>query len=277
MLPMQYTKRAARAGHMRLKLAFNGLQQMGKRLGSVVVGVIGMRKRNTREEDAEKGRESSRSPAELSVDPLSISAPPTINMKASSEVGTERFGSPTPISPVSPTAKTAPTSPTSASPVPTSTSVASLSIAVSASETTTSTESGATSSLALLGGAAGTGVSSGTGAGRKRFANLVRNVITANKALGIYTPVAAPGSGGSTLSNNGKQRAKGSHGTGGTASEQEEHASYAMSATPRGASRVATLIPALKSLQPVQLFQPHTALVRHLQFSPNGEFLATCR
>lgn len=42
---------------------------------------------------------------------------------------------------------------------------------------------------------------------------------------------------------------------------------------PRGAALVA----ALKSLEPTQDLPPHQALVRHLQFSPNGKFLATCR
>ncbi|KAH7929049.1 WD40 repeat-like protein [Leucogyrophana mollusca] len=40
-------------------------------------------------------------------------------------------------------------------------------------------------------------------------------------------------------------------------------------------SRVATLVPKLKSLEPTQELPAHQALVRHLQFSPNGKFLAT--
>ncbi|KAH7928593.1 WD40 repeat-like protein [Leucogyrophana mollusca] len=40
-------------------------------------------------------------------------------------------------------------------------------------------------------------------------------------------------------------------------------------------SRVATLVPKLKSLQVTQDLAAHSALVRHLQFSPNGKFLAT--
>ncbi|KDQ58352.1 hypothetical protein JAAARDRAFT_34151 [Jaapia argillacea MUCL 33604] len=39
--------------------------------------------------------------------------------------------------------------------------------------------------------------------------------------------------------------------------------------------RVAALSQRLRSLQPTQEWQPHQALVRHLQFSPNGKFLAT--
>ncbi|KAG2067007.1 WD40 repeat-like protein [Suillus decipiens] len=37
----------------------------------------------------------------------------------------------------------------------------------------------------------------------------------------------------------------------------------------------ATSIPKLKTLEPVQDLSVHTALVRHLQFSPNGKYLAT--
>ncbi|KAH9941858.1 WD40 repeat-like protein, partial [Epithele typhae] len=40
-------------------------------------------------------------------------------------------------------------------------------------------------------------------------------------------------------------------------------------------SRVGTLVPKLKSMHPTQMFEAHSALVRHLQFSPNGKFLAT--
>ncbi|KAG1841235.1 hypothetical protein DFJ58DRAFT_748510 [Suillus subalutaceus] len=39
--------------------------------------------------------------------------------------------------------------------------------------------------------------------------------------------------------------------------------------------RVPTLIPKLKTLEPLQDLSIHTALVRHLQFSPNGKYLAT--
>lgn len=43
------------------------------------------------------------------------------------------------------------------------------------------------------------------------------------------------------------------------------------------ASRVAALVPKLKSLEATQDLAAHQALVRHLQFSPNGKFLATSR
>ncbi|EPT02101.1 hypothetical protein FOMPIDRAFT_1029426 [Fomitopsis schrenkii] len=41
------------------------------------------------------------------------------------------------------------------------------------------------------------------------------------------------------------------------------------------ASRVAALVPKLKALETTQDFAAHQALVRHLQFSPNGKLLAT--
>jgi hypothetical protein len=40
---------------------------------------------------------------------------------------------------------------------------------------------------------------------------------------------------------------------------------------------VARLVPTLKDFAPTQEFAAHQALVRHLQFSPNGNFLATSR
>lgn len=42
-------------------------------------------------------------------------------------------------------------------------------------------------------------------------------------------------------------------------------------------SRVATLVPQLRSLQMKHDWAAHQGLVRHLQFSPNGKFLATSR
>ncbi len=42
-------------------------------------------------------------------------------------------------------------------------------------------------------------------------------------------------------------------------------------------SRVARIAPILRDFEPTQEFAAHQALVRHLQFSPNGNFLATSR
>lgn len=42
-------------------------------------------------------------------------------------------------------------------------------------------------------------------------------------------------------------------------------------------SRVAALVPRLRSLKPTQDIAAHQAPVRHLQFSPDGKFLATSR
>lgn len=42
-------------------------------------------------------------------------------------------------------------------------------------------------------------------------------------------------------------------------------------------SRIALLQPKLKEIEPTQDLAAHSALVRHLQFSPDGKFLATSR
>jgi hypothetical protein len=46
---------------------------------------------------------------------------------------------------------------------------------------------------------------------------------------------------------------------------------------PVQSSRVASLVPKLRGLKLTQDLDAHQALVRHLQFSPNGKFLATSR
>lgn len=152
-----------------------------------------------------------------------------------------------------------PTSPSPRSPTPGAdlTSPSSASLSLAPSETAASTaESGYG---VVINQASGQVVSPG----RRRFANLVRNVISANKLSPIQHRAARSMSSPSS--------------SGLTAEEREElAASRGGSPGSRGGARVASLIPALKSLQTTQNFQPHSALVRHLQFSPNGEFLATC-
>ncbi|KAI0821946.1 WD40 repeat-like protein [Trametes gibbosa] len=93
-------------------------------------------------------------------------------------------------------------------------------------------------------------------AGRGRFANAVRAVIKMRAASTAF-PVGGR--------NARRQRTMSSDGNG-------------RDLEPVGVlktSRVGTLMPKLKSLQPTQSFEAHVALVRHLQFSPNGKFLAT--
>jgi hypothetical protein len=46
---------------------------------------------------------------------------------------------------------------------------------------------------------------------------------------------------------------------------------------PVQSSRVAALVPKLRGLTLTQDLDAHQALVRHLEFSPNGKFLATSR
>lgn len=160
--------------------------------------------------------------------------------------------SPYPMSPVTERgASPALLSPTSLN--PSSMSVASL---TSQTDTNASTESASAATASLTLG----------GAGRRRFASAIRTVITANRATNTPAGLGVPR----------KPRTKVVGPDEEMVPEGERGRSRSGNSTPR-VSRVATLVPALKSLQPTELFQPHTALVRHLQFSPNGEFLATCR
>ena len=96
--------------------------------------------------------------------------------------------------------------------------------------------------------------------GRGRFANAVRAVIKMRTASAAF-PVEGR--------NPRRQRTMSSDGNG-----------NGREAEPVGVlknSRVGTLMPKLRSLQTTQSFEAHSALVRHLQFSPNGKFLATSR
>ena len=95
-------------------------------------------------------------------------------------------------------------------------------------------------------------------AGKGRFANAVRAVIKMRAASAAF-PVEGR--------NPRRQRTMSSDGNG-------------REAEPIGLlknSRVGTLMPKLRSLQTTQSFEAHSALVRHLQFSPSGKFLATSR
>lgn len=170
------------------------------------------------------------------------------------------MSSPTPMSPITERPpSSAPLSPIS--PLPSSKSVTSFTTAHTDTNASAESASAATGSVTL-----------GGGAGKRRFASAVRTVITANRAMN-NSPVTSTGT--SQVAPQ-IQRTKiletGDEG----APEGERGRNRPASSTLR-VSRMATLVPALKSLQPSQFFQPHTALVRHLQFSPNGEFLATCR
>ncbi len=94
--------------------------------------------------------------------------------------------------------------------------------------------------------------------GKGRFAHAVRAVMKMRAASSVF-PISGK--------NPRRQRTMSSDGQG-------------REAEPVGVlknSRVGTLMPKLKSLHPTQSFEAHSALVRHLQFSPNGKFLATSR
>ncbi|KAL5523027.1 hypothetical protein ACEPAF_1294 [Sanghuangporus sanghuang] len=268
-IPYKYSKRAWKSANQCL----SNLGDTCTKLGRDCVARMGSwRKEGTEVGDAERGHEKTASPAGLSTEMLSVTASPT--GKLSSEAGTERFASPTPSSPLSPASPETASASAAVTAHPASTSVASLSLA--ASETIAATECNQPASPGASGsgaaGPAGPSTSgSSTGAGRRRFANVVRSVISARKALGPNSPITPLATSRTTQSR--KQRVKSYAAIPTGLSEQDE---YVHPSSSRGVARVASLIPTLKSLHPSQLFQPHTALVRHLQFSPNGEFLATC-
>ena len=209
-------------------------------------------------EDAEKGQfMNGPTPNGKNLHPVSPTSPSPYKISSS----IERLSTPDPKSPISPRSPT-PRSPTPRSPTPggdlTSPSSASLSIAPSETAVST-TESG--NGVIVPGQASGQVISPG----RRRFANLVRNVISANKLSPIQHRAT---------------RAMSSPSSSGLSAAEREELAASRAGSPGnrgGGARVASLIPTLKSLATTQNFQPHSALVRHLQFSPNGEFLATCR
>ncbi|KAI0948106.1 hypothetical protein AcW1_009704 [Taiwanofungus camphoratus] len=95
--------------------------------------------------------------------------------------------------------------------------------------------------------------------GKMHFANAVRSVMMLRSASNPF---------GMTPRSPRRQRTSSSDGQKSKISPTE----------PSGmlrASRVAALVPKLKSLEATQDLAAHQALVRHLQFSPNGKFLAT--
>ncbi|GJE97468.1 WD40 repeat domain-containing protein [Phanerochaete sordida] len=94
-----------------------------------------------------------------------------------------------------------------------------------------------------------------TSPARTRFTNIVRSVMMMRNAS---TPTAM-------LSNNRKRTMSADHGKG----RPTEPPSMVRR------SRVAALIPQLKQMEAWLDLSPHQALVRHLQFSPNGRYLAT--
>ncbi|THH28595.1 hypothetical protein EUX98_g5601 [Antrodiella citrinella] len=97
------------------------------------------------------------------------------------------------------------------------------------------------------------GLSDPASAGRLRLRQVVKSVITMGRTA--TTAFSVPQ----------RQRTTSSDGT----RKQTEPPALLKS------SRVAALVPKLKSLETTQDLAAHSALVRHMQFSPNGKFLAT--
>ncbi|EMD35391.1 hypothetical protein CERSUDRAFT_116166 [Gelatoporia subvermispora B] len=94
---------------------------------------------------------------------------------------------------------------------------------------------------------------------KSRFASAVRSVMMLRTAAGVSTPLGpfTPR----------RQRT--------TSSDGQSKGDLVEQVNMLRTSRVATLVPKLKSLEPTQDLPAHQALVRHLQFSPNGKLLAT--
>jgi hypothetical protein len=100
---------------------------------------------------------------------------------------------------------------------------------------------------------------------KSRFASAVRSVIMLQSA--------SPGPGPLTPRSPTRQRTT-------STGESQPDAARKRTTDPMTTfpnSRVASLIPRLQSLEQTQDLAAHSALVRHLQFSPNGKFLATSR
>lgn len=119
----------------------------------------------------------------------------------------------------------------------------------------------------VLSDSGGTMITSGSGPNspnpnRHRLKDLVRSVIMVNRTTGA----------GSAFSSSvGPKRQR-------TMSSDAGKSGRLMdtSAMMKG-SRLAVLIPKLKRMEATQEYAPHQALVRHLQFSPDGKFFATSR
>lgn len=94
--------------------------------------------------------------------------------------------------------------------------------------------------------------------GKKRFANAVRSVMMLRTASAATSPR--------------RQRTTSTDGARSGSGTPEESTTGMLRS-----SRVTSLVPKLRSLETTQDLAGHVALVRHLQFSPDGNFLATAR
>jgi WD40 repeat protein len=91
---------------------------------------------------------------------------------------------------------------------------------------------------------------------RNRFASLVRAAVLMRRSASVATPAMM-------LASPTRRRTHSS-------SHQDTIGAFGVKG-----SRLATLTPKLKSLEPTQDLAAHQALVRHLQFSPDGKYMAT--
>ena len=99
-----------------------------------------------------------------------------------------------------------------------------------------------------------TGTSTVPSSSRRRFVQAVHNVIKMQQASAPFSRSFSP-----------------------TALIPDGMRGQVTQSMPVQGARVAGLVPKLRGLVPTQVLEEHQALVRHLQFSPNGKFLATSR
>ena len=120
----------------------------------------------------------------------------------------------------------------------------------------------------VLSDSGGTIITSASGpsspnANRHRFKDLVRSIIMVNRTTsGAASAFSSP---------SGAKRQRTMSSDAGKSKQLLD-----TSAMMKG-SRLAVLIPKLKGMVATQEYAPHQALVRHLQFSPDGKYFATSR
>lgn len=101
--------------------------------------------------------------------------------------------------------------------------------------------------------------------GLRNFRSLVATVMRLNRSLPPGLPRSATGL-GSIAPSSGN----------GNASSTTRRRRETLENAPRRPSHLAITIPALRGLMTTQYLNEHSALVRHLEFSPSGKYFATC-
>ncbi|KAF8342880.1 uncharacterized protein EI90DRAFT_2964705 [Cantharellus anzutake] len=118
-------------------------------------------------------------------------------------------------------------------------------------------------------------------AGRGRFKALVNKVVLMNRGVGFGPFTLQPSrpitseTPAATLTS-GRKHSSSNHHPSMSYRRQDSVEAQRHSQSKRPPSRLAAIVPALKALTTTQYLSEHSALVRHLQFSPSGEYFATC-